>query len=175
MLFLVRRNSQLRIVLYLAIFILFRDAMTPLGLWSFGRQGSFWIRLYRDPWFLVLFGVACFGLSLGVYFFDRENRPLFRWTCGNAFLGLIWGIGGAIFVVAPIPGAVYRHTPIEFREARSHGKTSGRSWSLAFSGTCWKNRFFEAMCTACWPGPCLPSRRAFHPVSYLLSVTYFLR
>src|SRR6266849_11181439 len=48
MLFLVRRDSQLRIILYLALFILLRDALTPLGLWSFGTQGFFWMRLHND-------------------------------------------------------------------------------------------------------------------------------
>jgi len=49
MLFLARREAQLRIVLYPALFVLLRDTMTPLGLWSFGRQGFFWIRLHSDP------------------------------------------------------------------------------------------------------------------------------
>ncbi len=114
MLFMARRNAQLRIVLYLSLFILLRDAMTPLGLWSFGQQGFFWIRLYRDPWFLVLFGIACLGLSLGVYFLDRDNRSLFRWTRGSVRLGLIWGLGGAIAVIVPFL-AIYRHTAIEAR------------------------------------------------------------
>jgi uncharacterized protein len=114
MLFIARRNPQVRIVLYLGLFILLRDAMTPLGLWSFGRQGFFWIRLYRDPWFLVVFGIACLGLSLGVYFLDRENRSLFRWTRGNVPLGLIWGAGGAIAVIVPFL-ALYRYTPIAVR------------------------------------------------------------
>ena len=48
-------------MLYLSLFILLRDAMTPLGFWSFGQQEFFWMRLYRDPWFVVLFGIACLG------------------------------------------------------------------------------------------------------------------
>ena len=114
MLFLARREPRLRIVLYLAIFILLRDAMTPLGLWSFGRQGFFWIRLHNDPWFLVLFGVGCLGLSLGVYYLDRENQSLFQWTRGRLPSGLLWGVGGAVIVVAPFV-AIYRHTAIESR------------------------------------------------------------
>src|ERR1700737_3445735 len=74
MLLLARREAQLRIVLYLVLFILLRDAMTPLGLWSFGTQGFFWIRLHRDQWFLIVFGFACLALSLGVYSLDRANR-----------------------------------------------------------------------------------------------------
>jgi membrane protease YdiL (CAAX protease family) len=114
MLLLARREPLLRIVLYLALFILLRDAMTPLGLWSFGIQGFFWMRLHPDPWFLVGFGVACLGLSLSVYFLDRANRPLFRWKRGPLATGLIWGLGGALLVVAPFV-AIYRQTPIQFR------------------------------------------------------------
>jgi len=114
MLFLARREPRLRIVLYLAIFILLRDAMTPLGLWSFGTQGFFWIRLHTDPWFLVLFGLACLGLSLGVYYLDRDNQSIFQWTRGKVPSGLLWGLGGVVVVVAPFV-AVYQHTAIESR------------------------------------------------------------
>jgi uncharacterized protein len=114
MLFLARREGRLRIVLYVALFILLRDAMTPLGLWFFGTQGFFWIRLHSDPGFLLVFGVACLGLSLGVYYLDRENQSLFQWTRGKVPPGLLWGIGGAVVVVAPFV-AVYQYTDIETR------------------------------------------------------------
>ena len=114
MLFLVRREPRLRIVLYLAAFILLRDAMTPLGLWSFGNRGFFWIRLHTDPAFLVVFGLLCFGLSLGLYYLDRANQSLFKWTRGNVPFGLLWGIAGAAVVVAPFV-AIYQFTAIEAR------------------------------------------------------------
>jgi membrane protease YdiL (CAAX protease family) len=114
MLFLARREARLRIVLYLALFILLRDAMTPLGLWSFGTQGFFWIRLHSDPGFLIVFGFACLGMSLGVYFIDRENQSLFQWVRGNVLSGLLWGIGGSFVVVAPLV-AIYQFVPIDSR------------------------------------------------------------
>src|SRR5437763_1133323 len=114
MFFLIRREARLRIVLYLALFVLIRDAMTPLGLWSFGTQGFFWIRLSSDPAFLVAFGLAGLGLSLAVYFLDRENQSLFRWTRGPLALGLLWAIVGAVVVVAPFV-VIYHYTPIESR------------------------------------------------------------
>jgi CAAX protease family protein len=109
-----RREPRVRIVLYLATFVLLRDAMTPLGLWSFGTQGFFWIRLASDPWFLVLFAISCATISLGLYFFDRDNRPLFQWTRGNIPRGLLWGLLGAIIVVAPL-AVIYRFTPLDTR------------------------------------------------------------
>jgi membrane protease YdiL (CAAX protease family) len=114
MLFLTRREARLRIVLYLALFVLLRDAMTPLGLWSFGAQGFFWIRLYSDPWFLVAFAVLSVGLTLAVYSLDRQNRSLVQWTRGSVSAGLLWGMGGAVVVLVPLV-IVYRFTPIESR------------------------------------------------------------
>jgi membrane protease YdiL (CAAX protease family) len=116
-LFLIRRQPRLRIVIYLALFILLRDAMTPLGLWSFGKEGFFWIRLHTDALFLVAFGVACCGMSLGLYFLDRDNRPLFQWTRGPVALGLLYGLAGAALVVAPFV-ILYQQTPIESRGGR---------------------------------------------------------
>jgi membrane protease YdiL (CAAX protease family) len=114
MLLLVRRQARLRIVLYLALFVLLRDAMTPLGLWSFGTQGFFWIRLASDTGFLAVFGCSCLGLALGLYYLDRDNRPLVQWIRGSVPVGFFWGIGGMILVVAPL-AAIYQFTAIEFR------------------------------------------------------------
>src|SRR5688572_18735676 len=102
MLVLTRREPRLRIILYLALFTLLRDAMTPLGLWAFGSQGWLWIRFYPDPWFLVCSAVTCLGLSLGLYYLDRENQSLFQWTRGSLPLGLLGGLAGAMVVVAPL-------------------------------------------------------------------------
>jgi membrane protease YdiL (CAAX protease family) len=109
-----RREPKVRIVLYLALFILLRDAMTPLGLWSFGSQGFFWIRLHDDPWFLILFGVACLGLSIAIYFLDRENQQLLQWMRVKLPQGLLWGVVGALVVLAPFV-VIYLYTPIDTR------------------------------------------------------------
>ncbi len=109
MLVLARRQPRLRIVIYVALFVLLRDAMTPLGLWSFGTEAFFWIRLSSDPGFLTIFGVACLGLSLGVYFLDRENQAIIEWTRGRLAVGMLLGVVGALVVVAPLV-AVYQRT-----------------------------------------------------------------
>src|SRR5262245_47770090 len=114
MFWVLRREPRVRVVLYLALFVLLRDAMTPLGLWKFGTEGFLWIRLHSDPWFLVASGLSSLGMVLAVYFLDRDNRPLFRWTRGKLPLGLAWGIGGAAVVVAPLV-AIYQYTDIGSR------------------------------------------------------------
>jgi membrane protease YdiL (CAAX protease family) len=114
MLVLTRRNAPARIPIYLALFVLLRDAMTPLGLWSFGSQGFFWIRLHNDPWFLIASAVSSLAIVLAVYSLDTENQALFRWKRVTAPIGLLWGIGGMFLVVAPL-AVVYQFTPIESR------------------------------------------------------------
>src|SRR5437764_1607248 len=94
MLVLLRREPRLRIVVYLALFVLLRDAMTPLGLWSFGSEGYFWIRLSNDPLFLVASGVMSLGMCLALYFLDRDNQSLLRWTRGSVPVGLSLGVSG---------------------------------------------------------------------------------
>jgi uncharacterized protein len=114
MLFLARRDARLRIVIYLALFVLLRDSMTPLRLWSFGTEGFFWIRLSSDPWCLAVFGLSCLGMSVGLYFCDRENQALIKWTRGKVPAGLLWGAAGMVVVVAPL-AVIYHFTPIEER------------------------------------------------------------
>jgi membrane protease YdiL (CAAX protease family) len=114
MLIIARREPKLRIVCYVALFILLRDAMTPLGLWSFGDQGFFWIRLYDNPFFLIFFGITCLALVLALYFFDQENRSLIQWLRGPWQRGLLWGALGALVVVAPFV-VVYRYVPVSTR------------------------------------------------------------
>ncbi len=114
MLALLRQTPRLRIVVYLALFVLLRDAMTPLGLWFFGGEGFFWIRLSNDPAFLAIFGVSCLGLSLGLYFLDRDNQTLVCWTRGNLLVGVLGGLAAAIAVVAPC-FVFYRFTSLSSR------------------------------------------------------------
>jgi membrane protease YdiL (CAAX protease family) len=63
---------------------------------------------------MVAFGLSSLGMVLGVYYLDRENRPLFKWTRGNVPLGLLWGLGGVVVVVAPL-AVLYQFVPLESR------------------------------------------------------------
>jgi membrane protease YdiL (CAAX protease family) len=105
---------RLRVVVYLALFVLLRDAMTPLGLWSFGTDGGFWIRLSPDPWVQLLLGLSCLGMALGLYFGDRENRPLVRWWRGRVPGGALTAVAAAALVVAPL-AALAPFVPVESR------------------------------------------------------------
>jgi uncharacterized protein len=109
-----RPSKIARVAIYLMFFILMRDALTPLGLWSLGTEGFLWIRLHDDPLFLILFGLASGLLTTTVFFFDRGNREFFRWLRGNPLIGLLIGLAGALLVVSPF-FAFYSGVPLADR------------------------------------------------------------
>lgn len=71
----------LRIVVVLLGFVLLRDAMTPLGLWSLGTtpNGVVWLRLAPDPIVLIGFGASGVLLALAVAF---GRGTCGGWSCG---------------------------------------------------------------------------------------------
>lgn len=99
-----RAAIGLRIALYIAIFILVRDAMTPTGLWSFDDLR---ISFFNDPWVLTTLGIAS---ALGVAFLvavEADMRPLLVWRKGSLVEGGAVGFGaGAIigFGAASVAG-----------------------------------------------------------------------
>jgi hypothetical protein len=109
-----RRHKDIRIVIYLLLFVLLRDAMTQAGLWSLGRAGFFWIRLVPNALFLIFFGVSSALLTLAMVAFDRANRGLLVWQKGHWAAGLLAGLGGALLVAAPFV-FFYRWVPIGAR------------------------------------------------------------
>src|SRR5262249_5165192 len=52
--------------------------------------------------------------SVSLYYFDRDNQSLVQWTRGRLPVGFVWGIAGAVVVVAPLV-ATYQYMPIEDR------------------------------------------------------------
>jgi uncharacterized protein len=110
-----RPGSNLRIVMYIFAFVLMRDAMTPLGLWSFGSaNGALWIRLGADPVFLVVFGIASLMIVLALYALDGENRRHLAWFQNGRLTGMVAGIAGAVIVVTPC-ALLYRGVGIDLR------------------------------------------------------------
>lgn len=108
-------QANLRIIIYITLFILLRDALTPLGLWKIGKtDGAFWIRLSTDPVFLILFGLCSLLIIMGLFTFDRENRQYLIWFKKNKSIGLILGLIGGMAVVLPY-FILYRRIGIEQR------------------------------------------------------------
>lgn len=110
----VRPPAFARVVLYIALFVLMRDAMTPLGLWRFGREGFFWLRMSGDPLFLLIFAAVSLLAMLTLLTLDRDNRGWFRFFANDRTAGLFFGLLGMILVTAPF-FFIYRRTGIALR------------------------------------------------------------
>lgn len=90
----------LRIVILLLAFVLMRDAMTPLGMWSLSREVQ--IEFTANPWVLAALG----GLSLGLIALLARLAPelcqltvLFK---GNRWAGLAVGLGAGCLIGLPL-------------------------------------------------------------------------
>ncbi|MBN1259072.1 MAG: CPBP family intramembrane metalloprotease [Anaerolineae bacterium] len=108
------KHRELRIVLYILLFVLIRDAMTPVGIWSFGNAGVFWLRFRADGGLLLLLGASSLALSLILGLGDRPNAAFFRWIEGNPLTGMGLGIAGALLSAGPLL-LVYRAVPLASR------------------------------------------------------------
>jgi len=111
---LTRNEPRVRIPIYLFCFILLRDAMTPLGLWSFGSQGWFWIRLSQNSLFLVIFALSCLTGAVALWLADRPNGALVVWWRGHWLMGVLVGLTGAACVVLPLV-VIYKGVNVQLR------------------------------------------------------------
>lgn len=90
LLLLPRAATGLRIALYIAIFILIRDAMTPAGLW---RIDGIRISFLDVPWLLAALGLGCVMGVARLVAAEREMRPLLVWRKGSIAGGAVVGVG----------------------------------------------------------------------------------
>ncbi|PJZ69287.1 hypothetical protein CH373_14310 [Leptospira perolatii] len=98
----IKPDARLRILIYILLFVLFRDAMTGARLWAFGSAGGFWIRLSDSPPILILLGFFSLAIVVSLWKFDSENREWILWVNGNKILGITVGILSGILVALPI-------------------------------------------------------------------------
>jgi hypothetical protein len=108
------RLLPLRLAVYIGLFILIRDVMTPLGLWRLGPEAGLWLRFHPDPLLLVLLGLGSLSLVLAMNLYDREARSLLVWFRGPPSRGLLVGIGCAALVACPVL-ILYHFVPLDQR------------------------------------------------------------
>ncbi|MBN2078445.1 MAG: CPBP family intramembrane metalloprotease [Spirochaetes bacterium] len=109
-----RGMKGLRIMGYIMLFILVRDAMTPLGFWSFGTGEGFWIRFAPNGPLLALLGISSVALALGIYFYEGGMRSMIQWFSRGKCIGAVAGIASAFLITAPLL-VMYLGVPMESR------------------------------------------------------------
>lgn len=109
-----RHAPSVRIFVYILIFILTRDAMTPMGLWEFGATNAFWLRFTAPGPILVILGITSALLVVAMQTLDPEVRGYVEWFVGPRAGSVLEGIGGALLVAAPLL-IWYLFVPIETR------------------------------------------------------------
>lgn len=96
------RDPLLRIVSLILAFVLIRDAMTPMGFWSFGSaDGVPWLRFVNDGTVLVVFGAGSLVFTAGVLRLDSGLRALVVWGRFDV-RNVALGAGGGMLIAAPV-------------------------------------------------------------------------
>ena len=95
-----RQRSELRLAVYILLFVLFRDAMTPVGFWSISHSGS--VRFTHDPVVLVDIGLFAFASVFVINAFEPDLAKVLVWVKGKAHWAAVAGVLGAGLIVGPI-------------------------------------------------------------------------
>lgn len=74
-----RKAAGMRIVVYIAIFIVIRDAMTPIGLWRFGTEGVFWIRFTASLPLLLMIAAGSGIVAAAMLLAEPQWRARIEW------------------------------------------------------------------------------------------------
>ena len=114
LLLLPKKEISIRILIYIMLFILIRDTMTPLNFWSFGRSGFFWIRFAENPRLVIVIGLASALTIFVINYYEGDLKKLLVWYSGNAVKDILMGIVGAFIVIFPL-AVVYSFVPLENR------------------------------------------------------------
>lgn len=88
--------------------------MTPLGLWSFGTEGVFWLRVIENPIFLLMVAALSVGIILTVNRIDRQAGEVWVFRRTSYLNTVVTGLAGVAVVVAPMI-LIYQFVPLEQR------------------------------------------------------------
>ena len=96
-----KKQLLLRIVVLILGFILLRDAMTPVGFWSFGVSlPAVWLRFTDDVLVLWMLGAMSLG-AVGLLLASKDLRKLVRWGKARSPGAYIVGIVTGVLVALP--------------------------------------------------------------------------
>jgi membrane protease YdiL (CAAX protease family) len=94
------RAAELRLVAYLFAFVLARDVMTPIGLWSI--SGDLSLRFAPDPVSLATLGLSSAALSALILRVEPGLASLVVWWRGPRQRAVIAGIAIALLGALPV-------------------------------------------------------------------------
>ncbi len=109
-----RKSAEFRLAAYILLFVVTRDAMTPLGLWSFGSEGFFWMRFIGNPGMLFVLGALSLFLAGLLIMADADLRRYIVWIPDRSGADVAWGIAGALVVALPFV-FFYTGVPVQAR------------------------------------------------------------
>ena len=96
-----RKQIITRIFLLILGFVLMRDAMTPVGYWTFGiQEQAVWLRFIDDGWLLAILGTLSLGTCV-LLLCIKDLRNLVRWGKLSSPTTYIIGVGSGIAVALP--------------------------------------------------------------------------
>jgi uncharacterized protein len=95
-----RKFIEWRIVLYILLFVLFRDTMTPMRLWEVGPGVV--IRLPNQPLLLLSLAVVSVVFVVAINLLEPELRRLLVWVRGGVGTAVGLGVMGALVIAAPV-------------------------------------------------------------------------
>ncbi|WP_222131158.1 CPBP family intramembrane glutamic endopeptidase [Pseudonocardia sp. C8] len=148
-----RSSPLLRIVVLLLGFVLLRDAMTPLGLWTLGTTpgGAPWLRFAPDP--IVLTGLGASGvlLALAVAYGPRDLRGLVVWG-GLGPRALVSALGAAAVVLVPVVALLWT-VPVQLRGGEVATVLLPALAVLAFGGNLMEEVLFRGLLQGYLSGP----------------------
>lgn len=108
-----KKEVGIRMFIYIMLFILIRDTMTPLRFWSF-RDGFFWVRFAENPGLLIAIGLGSALTVFVINFFENDLSVLLVWNCNNIVRSVLAGLAGAFIIILPLI-AVYSSVPMDNR------------------------------------------------------------
>lgn len=109
-----RKSTMARLSIYILLFILMRDALTPEGLWALGRNDFFWIRLHTDALFLIIFGLSSGLIVFFIHKFESDLSQGIHWFRKGPVSGIFAGLLGAALTYSPFL-YFYSEIPVENR------------------------------------------------------------
>ncbi|KWU52726.1 CPBP family intramembrane metalloprotease [Pseudomonas palleroniana] len=92
--------SAMRILILLAAFVLMRDVMTPLGMWSLGSEAQ--IAFTHNTFVLAMLGGLSALLILLLARIAPQLWQLVRWSIGNPAVGLAVGLLVGCLIGVPL-------------------------------------------------------------------------